>query len=76
MDGKEPPRSQHRAQCEAPRPLPILRSPDELPVSLEIPPERPSYLEEVAKPENSREDLYVDDHNARTRLLVSDGFAH
>src|SRR5262244_127623 len=48
-------RTAENAECQAPRPLPVLRTIDELPQSVAVLPESPPYLAHVAESSHARE---------------------
>src|SRR5215831_16288061 len=48
-------RTAENAECQAPRPLPVLRTTDELPKSLAVLPESPEYLAHVAESPHARD---------------------
>jgi len=52
-------RTAENAECQAPRPLPVLRTTDELPQSVAVLPDSPAYLAHVAESSHAREDADV-----------------
>src|SRR5215470_20132772 len=52
-------RTAENAECQAPRPLPVLRTTNELPQSVAVLPESPPYLAHVAESSHAREAVDV-----------------